>query len=228
VIFFESTSSISSYAHRLEVLVKTKLWMQVILGMLFGILVGGFLRTDWHPFSLEQLSMIAEWIAVPGVIFLRIISMIMIPLVVASILRGFGGRSDNFRIKKIGLRLITFILATTLVAVGIGIFLSELVGPGTFIDSNAQSTTHSQSIDIPMMEDLHIPTLVSNFIPNNPFDSVLKVDMLGIVVFSVFIGLAIASLPKNKVSTLLELLGAVMDISLLIVKWAMFLAPLAL
>jgi Na+/H+-dicarboxylate symporter len=209
------------------VLVRTKLWAQVILGMLLGILVGGFLRTDWHPFTLLQLDVIAEWIAIPGVIFLRTISMIMIPLVVASILRGFGGRSDNARIKKIGFRLMVYILLTTLTAVAIGIFLSELIGPGTFVDSAAHSVTQLSDVVIPVMDNFHMPTLVSNFIPNNPFDSILRVDMLGIVVFSVFIGLSIASLPKKKVSTLLDLLGAIMDISLTIVKWAMFLAPLA-
>jgi Na+/H+-dicarboxylate symporter len=228
MIFFGNDTTLSSTAHKLELLIKAKLWFQVLLGMVMGVMVGGFLRTEWNPFSITQVEHIAEWVALPGVLFLKLISMVMVPLIIASILRGFGGRSDNERIKKIGLRLFLYILCTTLIAIGVGVILSNTIKPGAYVNQTMQENIELQSGESTFdQKSVSLFGLVSGLVPENPFSSILNVDMVGIVVFSIFVGIALANLPRKKSKPVLELLDAILSICMTIVKWAMFLAPLA-
>lgn len=217
-------------SHKLEILVRGKLWLQVIIGLLLGLIVGILLGPNYQLVAPEKTAVIMEWLAIPGYVFLRLIKMIVIPLVVASIIRGIGARSDLKKLRSTGIKLLFFILMTTTLAIIIGIFLASILKPGTYVDlpiekvsSIALSTGTTEVSSIFMS----FPSLLTGLIPENPFGAILNAEMIGVVVFSLLIGIAIATLPNRRISTVLKLLDGTVNISMTIVKWAMFLAPLA-
>jgi len=69
-------------------LIKTRLWAQVLLGLLFGFIFGVVIGPDFGMMQKETADIITEWLSIPAHLFLKIIQMIIIPLIFASIIRG--------------------------------------------------------------------------------------------------------------------------------------------
>ena len=91
-------------AHKLETLLHGKLWLQAIVALALGLLVGMLLGPDMDLVAPEKAMVIAEWLAIPGELFLRLIKMILIPLICASIIRGLGGATDPKKLRTLGLK----------------------------------------------------------------------------------------------------------------------------
>lgn len=225
---------IRNLSHKLEILVHGRLWLQVLIGLFLGLIVGLLLGPDYGFISKEKSAVIVEWLAIPGYIFLRLIKMIIIPLVIASVIRGIGARHDLQKLRSTGIKLIAYILITTTLAIVIGIFLASWFKPGSYVslpkDQISMTTSVSTSPSVSLKKaDLvtNIPSMITGLIPTNPMDAILRSEMLGIVIFSIIIGIAMATLPNRRMSPVLKLLDGVLRISMTIVKWAMFLAPWA-
>ncbi len=77
-----------SQAKRLDSLIRTRLWLQVIIGLVMGILVGGLLGPDLGWVSPETAVLLGNWVALPGKLFLGLIGMVVSILVLASIVLG--------------------------------------------------------------------------------------------------------------------------------------------
>src|SRR5690554_8066837 len=104
----------------LESLIKGRLWLQVIIGLFLGAAVGILLNPSTGLVSESFGSWLANWMELPGQIFMRLIQMVMIPLIFASIISGIvSNTSDN--LKTFGLRLFLYFIFTTVVAIIIGL-----------------------------------------------------------------------------------------------------------
>src|SRR3989344_218543 len=84
-------------------LVEGQLWLKVLLGMFLGIFVGFLFGPTLHLFQPETSLLIGEWLALPGYIFIRVIQMIVIPLIFASIIRGIAGNESMRQLRKTGI-----------------------------------------------------------------------------------------------------------------------------
>jgi len=78
----------------LQGLIQGRLWLKILLGMFLGLLVGVILSPQTGLVSREAGALIGSWLALPGNIFLGLIQMIVIPLVVASVIRGIAASED--------------------------------------------------------------------------------------------------------------------------------------
>ena len=106
---------------RLDYLIRTRLWAQILIAMLLGITVGLALSpTGGALIEATAANTIASWLALPGRLFLALIQMVVVPLVLTSIVLGIasGGSSDFLR--RIGTRIAPYFVITTIVAVSIG------------------------------------------------------------------------------------------------------------
>ena len=183
---------IRNLSHKLEILVHGRLWLQVLIGLFLGLIVGLLLGPDYGFISKEKSAVIVEWLAIPGYIFLRLIKMIIIPLVIASVIRGIGARHDLQKLRSTGIKLIAYILITTTLAIVIGIFLASWFKPGSYVslpkDQISMTTSVSTSPSVSLKKaDLvtNIPSMITGLIPTNPMDAILRSEMLGIVIFSI-------------------------------------------
>lgn len=216
-------------AVHLERLIHGRLWMKVILSMLLGALLGILLNPASGFFSAKMSHLFAEWLDLPGQIFMRLVQMVMIPLIFASILTGIVSNSSE-SLKSFGPRLLIYFIFTTTVAIILGVIVTLIFKPGEYIfrEGGFPQATNSPATSIESTQMLDsIPSAISNLIPNNPLQSILSGEMLGVVIFTILIGVAITQLEAQTARPLIRFAEAIQKICMIVVSWAMSLIPYA-
>jgi len=204
----------------LRAAVRTKLHTKILVGLLVGIPVGLFLGPR------------AELIKPIGDLFIRLIWMIVVPLVFASIFVGTASLGDIRKLGRIGAKTLSYYLVTTSIAITIGLVLAGVFKPGSGI--NEATKTHLlESYKGEAMKDLEIaskrPGIVDTFIrivPRNPFESLTAGDMLQIIFFAVMFGIAVTMIPGGKGKILIDFFDAVSDGMTQLVHIVMKFAPI--
>ena len=103
---------------------KVPLHTQIILGLILGLLYGVLaVQMDWIQFT-------ENWINPWGTIFVRLLKLIAVPLVVASLITGVASLSDLRKLSRIGGKTIALYFMTTLIALTIGVLVANIVNPG--------------------------------------------------------------------------------------------------
>lgn len=212
-------------------LIKKKLWAQVLVALFLGLVVGLLLGPEAGIVEKGTAELITDWLAIPANLFLKIIQMIIVPLIFASIIRGLTSSGSIEHLQKLGLGVALYFVATTAIALTIGILVVTTIGPGNFIDSSLIRESFG-IIDIEPIEKteltIHdIPQSIVGVIPSNPIASFMSGEMLSIVIFALIIGVSMISLSKESSKPLLDLLESIQKITMKVVSWAMRLAPFA-
>jgi len=212
-------------------LIKKKLWAQVIFALFLGLLFGVFLGPEIGIVEKDTAEVITDWLSIPANLFLKIIQMIIIPLIFASIIRGITSSGSLEQLQKLGLGVSVYFVVTTIIALTIGILLVTAIAPGNFIDSSLirgsfgfEDIEHVESTEFNMQD---IPQSIIGVIPSNPIASFMSGEMLSIIVFALIVGVSMISLPKQSSQPILDLLESIQKITLKVVSWAMRLAPFA-
>lgn len=213
----------------LDRLIKGRLWLKVIIGLILGIGLGIMINPSTGLVS-ENLSLwLANWLDLPGQIFMRLVQMIMIPLIFASIISGIvSNTSDN--LGSFGLKLLLYFIFTTAVAIIIGLCITLIFKPGQYFLSmggfpNTGGEQPAAGEQTKLIEN--IPNAISNLIPNNPLESILMGEMLGVVIFTIIIGVAITQLKQDTARPIIRFVEAIQKICMIVVSWAMRLVPYA-
>ncbi len=208
-----------------------KLWVQVVLGMVLGILFGLLLSPS--AFSLvpkEVAFAIAPWVALVGNIFLALIKMVVIPLVMSSIILGITSAVDTDTLKSIGIKIAPYFVFTTIVSVIIGISISYIIQPGDFVSSamlESIKNTTSTIKTIEPLKEISIPDMIVSLIPVNTAKAQLDGNILSFVILSIFIGVALMYISKKDAKPLIDLSRSVQAFSMQVIEWAMKIAPYA-
>ncbi len=175
-------------------LIKGRLWLKVLLALVLGVISGILLGPDLGLVSASAVKNITSWLALPGQVFLAIIQMIVVPLVVASIVKGLAANNNPAAMKKSGTIAVLFIIVSTMLAASIGIVLALNIQPGSFVDAKALSDMSSAPLTsnvaqgFPALSDL--PDKVSALIPRNPLASMASGEMLQVILFAAVLGAA--------------------------------------
>ncbi|WP_287446506.1 cation:dicarboxylase symporter family transporter, partial [Thalassospira sp.] len=94
--------SLLPFAYSLQSLVRGRLWLQVLVGMVIGVCTGLIMGPTTGLLSRETASVVGNWLAFPGHLFLALIQMIVIPLVFSSIIRGLCSSDDIDQLRRLG------------------------------------------------------------------------------------------------------------------------------
>ncbi len=188
--------------HTANHLIRSKLWLQVLIGMISGITLGVILGPTFGLISPEKAEIVGNWVALPGRLFLILVQMIIVPLVLASVVQGIAASEGMSQLKKLGSRVIVYFLASTVVAITIGVSLALLINPGKYIDQEKiQSTVSTEILSTDQqLQSFNwgtLPEQVVNILPENPVSSIVDKEMLQVVLFSVILGLALVALPEK-------------------------------
>ncbi|MCR4427586.1 MAG: dicarboxylate/amino acid:cation symporter [Firmicutes bacterium] len=154
-----------------------KLYQKILIGLVLGVLVGLIFRESASSSSL---------LLALGNLFLTLIKMVIVPLVFASLVAGAAGVGDVRKLGRMGGKTVAYFLVTTAVAVLIGLILANIIRPGSGLTIDVGAATSSAQ-KAPSILD----TILGIF-PANPLDAMLKVQMLPIIVFALFVGISIA------------------------------------
>ena len=225
-------STIKILSIQLRTLVEKQLWLKVLIGMIGGLLIGILVGPAAGFVDYETSILIGNWLALPGQLFLALIQMIVIPLVFASIILGIASSEDASQLKKLGIVVSIYFLVTTAVASAIGIVISFILSPGKSLTlSPVSSGTNEVDINTvqpatpPSIDEL--PEVLIELLPGNPLTSMVEGQMLQIVIFALIFGIALVVMPPSQSKPLLEMLSSLQQVCMTIVRWAMWLAPIA-
>lgn len=224
--------SLLNLGDQLTSLMLERLWLQVVIGMFLGVVTGIVIGPGFDLVPSQTSLLIANWVAFPGQLFLMAIQFVVIPLVVASVIRGICSGQGTENLGRLSGSTVTFFVGTTIVAVLIGVTIAILVGPGNYIDSTTmQSTLAETQVDaakattLPGLADF--PGVIIALFPRDPLTSFVSGNMLQIVITAAIIGIALLSLPLEQSRPLMDLLASVQAVCMVIVKWVLRFAPLA-
>ncbi|MCG8606217.1 dicarboxylate/amino acid:cation symporter [bacterium] len=149
-----------------------KLWAKILIGLVAGMITG------------IVLGPIAKHIRPIGTLFINAIQMLVVPLIFSSLVVGVMSMKDPKKMGRVGLKTMALYLGTTAVAITIGLFLGTVLQPGVGMDlQTAEPVTPTEA---PSFAE----TLV-NLVPSNPVSSFASGSVLQIIVFSIFLGIAI-------------------------------------
>ena len=129
-----------------------------------------------------------------GTIFLNMIKMIVVPMVFFSITAGVASLGDLKKLRNIGVKVVGLYALTSALCVGLGLIMANIINPGKGFDLTALSqSTDYEAQAMPSIID----TLIDMF-PSNIFTSFTNTNMLQIIVFSVFLGVALIMMGKER------------------------------
>ena len=166
-----------------------------------------------------------------GQIFLRLLFMIVMPLVFASIALGVAGLGDLRRVGRVGGKAIGYFLFTTFMAGTTGLIFVNLTHPGSGLDPAvktelmaAYAADASTKVSASRSDTFGVETVV-NMVTRNPIKSAVDGDMLGVIFFGLMFGAALTLIPPAKAKPMIDLLEALNSVVVAIVGMAMRLAP---
>ncbi len=200
---------------RLKAALHTKILFGLVLGAIFGPLLG-----DWAV-AMEPL----------GQAFIRLLIMIVIPLVMASLIIGTASLGDLRKLGRIGVKTVGYYLVATALACSLGLAIGGFFSPGSRLDDTVKTElltqyqgTNQARMD-ELMEQPGLQDILFNIIPRNPFASMANMDMLQIIFFALFLGIALTVLTEAKRKPLIDVLDSVNDAMVVMVEMIMKIAP---
>lgn len=174
-----------------------KLTTKILIGIVLGLIVGAAL----HLYFPSVFDVLNEYIFDPvAVLFIKAIKMIVVPLVFFSIASGAAGIADPRKLGRIGGKTILLYLLTTAVAITVGLMLANVIAPGEGVKIGEASEKPDIQEAPPFKETL------LNIIPENPVQAMAEAEMLQIIFFALFFGIAMALLGEkaDRVKAVIE------------------------
>ena len=200
---------------------RSKLTTIILIAMVLGILVGYACHILWPDPKIAKS--IADYISLLTDIFLRLIKMIIAPLVFSTLVVGVAHMGDTKAVGRIGAKAMTWFIAASLVSLLLGMVLVNVLRPGDNLNlplPDAQATTNLKVTSLSMKE------FVAHLVPRSIVEAMATNEILQIVVFSLFFGVACAALGE-RARKLVEGIEELSHVILSITGYIMALAPIA-
>lgn len=181
--------------------------------------------------AIKKKKTLPNYFAPIGTIFIRLLSFISIPLVLASLIVGAASLDDIKKIGKIGGRTFVFFMVTTMIAIVIGLGLANLVEPGNRFSGEAKSQLLSNvdnvSSKISEAKEMNIDLVdfVVNIIPKNPLSAMTSGDMLQIVFFAVMFGITLTMIDKKVAKPVIDFFDGMSQTMIKMIDLIMLIAP---
>ncbi len=200
---------------------KSRQSTYILLAMLLGI-VAGYVCNKMAA-SPEEAKSIASYFAMLTDIFLRLIKMIIAPLIFATLVSGLINMGDAKTVGRIGGRAIGWFLMASLMSLTIGLVLANVFQPGGSL-SIPLPDVHT-AVDL-KTSSLNLQNFLTHVFPRNIFEAMAGNEILQIVVFSVFFGLALGNVRHIKAAdTLANTIEGGVPVMLKVTGYVMLFAP---
>jgi Na+/H+-dicarboxylate symporter len=197
----------------------------IVLAMISGVAVG-FACHALAPDPASAKEIAGYFSIVTNQIFLPLIKMIIAPLVFSTLVSGIAHMEDAASIGRIGAKSIFWFVCASLVSLTVGLVMVHLLHPGAglALPNPAAAATAAAGLDA---SHFTLKDFVAHIFPTSIIDAMAKNEILQIVVFSVFVGSAIASLDE-RAPELLKLVDQIASVMLKVTSFVMKFAPIAI
>lgn len=167
-----------------------------------------------------------------GDIFIRLLTMIAVPLVLASLIVGAASLSDLKHIAKIGGKTLGFYALTALIAITIGLVCANVIQPGKFMPEETKARLLETFQDdaqskIDQNVSMNIVDFIVNIVPRNPFKAISDGDFLQIVFFAILFGIFLSQIKTDKSKTVIDFFDGISNAMIMLVEKIMYVAPIA-
>jgi Na+/H+-dicarboxylate symporter len=189
----------------------------IAAAMILGVLTGFILNTHMPP---AEAKAAAAGLSIITDIFLRLIKMIIAPLVFSTLVVGIAHMEDSAAIGRVGIKTLGWFLFASLISLALGLVMVDLLAPGAGLALPPPAASAGVATAGFSLKDF-----ITHLVPASIFDAMARNEILQIVVFSVFVGSAVAAL-EGKAPLLLAACEQAAAVMLKITGYVMVLAPL--
>lgn len=189
--------------------IKISLAWQMMIGLALGIVVG----------ALVDSSFAQTWLQPLGDLFIRLIRMVVVPLVLATIIAGAAGISDTSKLGRVAVKVLLVYAVTTAIAVACGLIFAGLIQPGMGLDLSTEGLKAKEVVAPPLVK-----TLLA-IVPINPMQAMSEGSMLQIIFFAVIFGFALSGLGERG-KPVLHFFEVVGDVMIRVTHMVMLYAPI--
>ncbi|UTP39244.1 dicarboxylate/amino acid:cation symporter [Phenylobacterium sp. LH3H17] len=193
----------------------------IVAGMVLGVAVGWGVNQGLSP---EQAKEVAGNLTIITDVFLRLIKMIIAPLVFATLVAGIAHMEDAASIGRVGVKTMAWFISASLVSLTIGLVMVHLIAPGVGMDLIDEAAGAAGTVDA---TKLTLREFVTHLVPKSIVEAMANNEILQIVVFSIFVGTAVASL-DDRAPAVVVLVDQIANIMLKVTGYVMKTAPLAI
>jgi Na+/H+-dicarboxylate symporter len=198
---------------------SSRMTTYIVFAMVLGIAAGGVVHDQFASPAAQKLF--AGYVSIGSMIFLRLIKMIIAPLVFSTLVVGIGHMSDAGAVGRVGGKAMLWFVSASLVSLTLGLILVNLFEPGAGIHKVVSGV--SSGVDAHAMS---LDGFVKHVFPDSAIRPMVDNEILQIVVFSIFFGVACAAMGE-RAKLVLEAIEGLSHIILRVTGYVMKLAPLA-
>lgn len=203
---------------------KSNLAYRILGALVIGSIIGMIVPKGVILFgNTTLLSVIAPF----GDLFIRLLKMIIVPIIVASLIMGTSSIEPS-KLGRVGGKAVFFYFVTTLFAIVIGLACAFVFRPGSGLDLSDASVAVSKTASAPSISEIFL-----SIVPTNPISSMANTDVLAIICFCIFFGVGLAFCKesnderiKNSANTVFNFFDGVSEIMFKMVRWIMEYAPI--
>jgi DAACS family dicarboxylate/amino acid:cation (Na+ or H+) symporter len=221
---------------------RIPLHVRILAGLIIGIVAGTIVRNI--GLSDEQIADISYYVKPVGDIFLRMITMTVIPLVLAALTLGVADLGNTRKLGRIGLKILLFSLVVSSIAVMMGVGLSNLFKPGnslskedrTELTERFEAKTEEIRKNAEEAKKKTAAETIVSIVPKNPIEDMARAfdptyrggGLLAVMLFALILGVAMSVSDQEKIKTFRAFLEGMYEVVMKIIGFAMQLAPLGI
>ncbi len=183
--------------------------MQMMYGLALGVAVGAVVSADFATTYLQPL----------GTLFIRLIRMVVVPLVLATLIAGSAGLGSVAKIGSIALKTLFVFMVTSAIAVAMGLVFANLMDPGIGLNISMEGLQAKNVAAPPLSE------VLLGIVPINPIEAFAKGSMLQVIFFAMFFGFCLSTM-GNTAKPLVDFFQLVGDAMIKMTNYVMLYAPI--
>ncbi|MCA8204185.1 dicarboxylate/amino acid:cation symporter [Burkholderia sp. AU33545] len=201
---------------------KNRLTLSIAVGMILGVIAGYACHANIT--DPATLKMIAGYFSIVTDIFLRLIKMIIAPLVFVTLVSGLAGMDSGEDVGRIGLRSIGWFICASLISLILGLVMANALQPGAGLNLTETAGEVNTGLNTAA---LNARDVITHAFPTSLLDAMARNDILQILVFSVFLGVALSALKRDqRVGAVIQAIDGMVPVMLRLTNYVMRAAPL--
>ncbi|MBW0160460.1 MAG: dicarboxylate/amino acid:cation symporter [Sediminibacterium sp. Gen4] len=200
---------------------SNRLTLYIVIAMIAGVILGYFVHDNA---SAETIQSFSKNLKLFTTIFLRLVQMIIAPLVFSTLVVGIAKLGDLKTVGRVGGKALLWFISASLVSLLLGMLLVNIFQPGKGIDLSNADISGAQDL-VGKTQEFSIQKFVEHVFPKSVIDAMATNEILQLVVFSIFFGVATAALGE-KAKIVVKGLDAVAHVILKMVGYVMNFAPI--
>ena len=192
----------------------------IVGAMVLGVATGWACNQFLDPAQAAEAS---KWFKLGTDLFLRLIKMIIAPLVFSTLVAGIAHMGDTAALGRIGVRAVGWFICASLVSLTLGLILVNLFQPGIGLDFPVPPVDAASGVE---QAGFSLKVFITHVVPASMVEAMAENEILQIVVFSLFVGVAITAVGE-KAQPLVRAIEALVAVMLQITDYVMRFAPFA-